>query len=416
MIRVLIVDDLSMICKGLKEMFVSQPDIEVVGFAHNGKEAIKQIITNKPDVVLIDVLMPIMGGIEATKQISKQFPEVKVIVLSTFEDDPIIKDAITAGAKGYLLKNMMAIDLASAIRSVARGASHFAPGVIDILAKTTLSSTQGENNIVTLEDKITWDGITKEVDNDRSDSTTKVKVKPKVETIPVKPKKETPAKAPSTTSKNPKKVKSTPEKPLFRYGDWMTVVLGIGILSQTEGMGHDLGHAGLFLLMIALIARPIRFWWDAPLKYRRTIGVLAFAAASGHAIYATANVLDSNPEMILAMSPKNQVGIWVGVISLFIMTPAAITSFKYFQKKLGKKWRQIHLLTVPALFFAVLHTILIGPHYLADFQTEFLDHLRTFGVTVVGLLVLLMRRKIFWSVLGLNKLGKQGKQFKKAES
>ncbi len=413
MIRVLVVDDLKMICRGLQEMFVSQPDIEVVGFAHNGFEAITQIIVNQPDVILIDVLMPIMGGIEATKEISKQFPEVNVIVLSSFEDDPLIKDAISAGAKGYLLKNMMAEDLAAAIRSVHRGASHFAPGIIDSLAKTTFSSTQGENNIVALKDKTAWDEKQKEVDNERADSTTKVKSK--VETIPAKPKKETPTKAPPKASKNPKKTKAPlEEKPLFRYGDWMTLVLGIGILSQTEGMGHDLGHAGLFLLMMALIARPIRFWWDAPLKHRRAIGVIAFAATCGHAIYATANVLNNNREIVLAMSFKNQLGLWAGIISLAVMTPAAVTSFKYFQQKLGKKWRQIHLWTVPAMTLAVLHTILLGPHYLADFQTEFLDHLRTFGVTFVGLLVLLMRRKIFWSVLGLNKLGRQGKQLKKS--
>lgn len=196
------------------------------------------------------------------------------------------------------------------------------------------------------------------------------------------------------------------EKPLFRYGDWMTVVLGIGILSQTEGMGHGLGHAGLFLLMLALIARPIRFWWDVPLKYRRTIGVLAFAAATGHTIYAIANILNNNPEVVLAMPAKNQFGVWAGVISLFIMTPAAVTSFKYFQKKLGTKWRQIHLWTIPAMALAVLHTILLGPHYLADSETQLLDHLHAFGVTAMGLLVLLMRRKIFWSRLGPNKLNK----------
>jgi DNA-binding NarL/FixJ family response regulator/DMSO/TMAO reductase YedYZ heme-binding membrane subunit len=408
LIRVLVVDDLKLICRGLQEMFVSEADIEVVGFAHNGKEAITQIIQKQPNVVLIDVLMPVMGGIEATKQISKKFPEVNVIVLSSFEDDPTILKAISSGAKGYLLKNMMAKDLAAAIRSVNRGASHFAPGVIDSLASTTLSpSVEKKNNIVAHENKIEWDQRTKEkfVDNNHSDSSTQVKTKPKQETL---------TQAPDKTSKNSKKPKSIAEKPLFRYGDWLSLVLGVGILSQIQGMGHDLGHAGLFLLMLALIARPIRFWWDAPIKHRRAIGIFAFAATCGHGIYATANVLNSNPEMIWAMSTKNQLGLWAGVISLLIMTPAAVTSFKYFQLKLGKKWKEIHLWTVPAMTLAVFHTILLGPHYLADFQTHFWDHFRTFGVTIIGVLVLLMRRKIFWSVLGLNKLGKQGRQLKKS--
>jgi DNA-binding NarL/FixJ family response regulator/DMSO/TMAO reductase YedYZ heme-binding membrane subunit len=408
MIRVLVVDDLKMICRGLQEMFVFEEDIEVVGFAHNGKEAITQIIQKQPNVVLIDVLMPVMGGIEATKEISKKFPEVNVIVLSSFEDDPVILEAIAAGAKGYLLKNMMAKDLAAAIRSVHRGAAHFAPGVIDSLVKTTSIPAPDEkkNNIVIRQDK----NKRLKFDNNHLENSTQVKTKAKFE--PYK----APSKAPSKTSKNPKKPKSIQEKPLFGYGDWMTLVLAVGILSQTKGMGHDLGHAGLFLLMLALIARPVRFWWDAPLKHRRAIGIFAFAATCGHAIYAVVNVLNSNPEMVLAMSIKNQLGLWAGIISLLIMTPAAVTSFKYFQLKLGKKWKAIHLWTVPAMALAVLHTILLGPHYLADFQTHFWDHLRTFGVTIIGILVLLMRRKIFWSILGLNKLGRHNQMPKKAEA
>lgn len=390
MIRVLVVDDLKLICRGLKAMFVSEPDIEIIGFAHNGKEAIKQIAQEKPDVVLIDVLMPVMGGIEATKEISKQFPEVKVIVLSSFEDDPVILEAITAGAKGYLLKNMMAEDLAAAIHSVHRGASHFAPGIIDSLAKSALPSADKSKNDIVPRKVCTID-------------TQDTASPPPVKDQPVK------AKAAATASKAPKKAaKPKGEKPLFHYGDWITVVMAIVVLSQINGMGHDLGHAGLFLLMLALIARPIRFWWDVPLKHRRAIGIFAFAATLAHAIYATINVLDSNPEMVLAMSPKNQVGIWAGVISFAIMIPAAVTSFQFLQRKLGKKWRQIHLLTVPALALAVLHTVLIGPHYMAEFKMEVLDYIRSYGVLAVGLLVLLMRRRIFWSALGLNKLGKQG--------
>jgi DNA-binding NarL/FixJ family response regulator/DMSO/TMAO reductase YedYZ heme-binding membrane subunit len=391
MIRVLVVDDLKLICRGLKAMFVSEPDIEIVGFAHNGKEAIKQIAQEKPDVVLIDVLMPIMGGIEATKEIRKQFPEVKVIVLSSFEDDPVILEAIAAGAKGYLLKNMMAEDLAAAIRSVDRGASHFAPGIIDSLAKSALPNIDPGKNSIVPRQVCTIDN--KDTASPTPVSPTSVKDKP----VPAK----------SAPAKAPKKAKSKSEKPLFQYGDWITVTLGVVVLSQVNGMGHDLGHAGLFLLMLALIARPIRFWWDVPLKHRRAIGILAFAATLAHAIYATSNVLDADLGMILAMSTKNQVGIWAGVISLAIMTPAAVTSFQFLQRKLGKRWRQIHLLTVPALALAILHTVLIGPHYMAEFRMEVLDYIRSYGVLVVGALVLMMRRRFFWSVLGLNKLGKQ---------
>jgi DMSO/TMAO reductase YedYZ heme-binding membrane subunit len=332
--------------------------------------------------------MPVMGGIEATQEISKKFPEVKVIVLSSFEDDPIILEAITAGAKGYLLKNMMAEDLAAAIHSVHRGSSHFAPGIIDSLAKSAISGSDLSKNSI-VPSKICT------IDN-----------KDKVSPTPVKDKPVKAKSAPATTPKKAAKPKG--EKPLFQHGDWITVVLGVIVLSQTNGMGHHLAHAGLFFLMLALIARPIRFWWDAPLKHRRAIGIFAFAATLAHAIYATFHVMDCDIGMLLAMSRKNQVGILVGVISLAIMTPAAVTSFQFLQRKLGKRWRQIHLLTVPALSLAVLHTVLVGPHYMAEFKMEILDHIRTYGVVVAGALVLLMRRRFFWSALGLNKLGKQG--------
>ncbi|BAZ44113.1 conserved membrane protein [Chondrocystis sp. NIES-4102] len=394
MIRVLVVDDLKLICRGLKAMFVAETDIEIVGFAHNGKEAIKQTEAKKPDVVIIDILMPVMGGIEATKEISKKFPQVNVIVLSSFEDEPIILEAIAAGAKGYLLKNMVGEDIAAAIRAVHRGSSHFAPGIIDNLAKYAQTEIIATKNSIVPSKVCTIESL---------DS-------PTIDLVKDKPKKTTsaPAKTGKMTAiaKSAKAAKSKIQKPLFEYGDWITVLLAVAVLSQMNGMGHDLGHAGLFLLMLALIARPIRFFWDAPLKHRRAIGIFAFAATLGHAIYATINVLDADPGIVLAMSPKNQIGILAGVIALGIMTPAAITSFQSLQRKLGKTWRQIHLLTVPALALAVLHTVLVGPHYMLEFKMEFLDHIRTYCVVLVGVLVLLMRKQIFWSVLGLNKLGK----------
>lgn len=385
MIRVLVVDDLKLICEGLKAMFLSVEDISIVGFAHNGKDAIKQIIQEKPDVVLIDVLMPVMGGIEATKEITKQFPEVKVIVLSTFEDDPVILEAIAAGAKGYLLKNMIAQDLASAIRAVHRGSSQLAPGVIDSLLKSALNSPQTPTTVATHE----------KVRTINSNQNSKVKSQT--------------SQAKLLKTKPAKKVKVKPEKPLFQYGDWAALVIGIILLAKTDGMGHHLGHAGVFFLMLALIARPIRFLWDLPLKYRRTIGILAFAAALGHAIYATANILHSNWATIFLMSPKLQWGMWAGILSLTAMTPAAITSFNHFKKKLGKNWRKIHLLTIPSLALAIVHTIMVGPHYFGEIHIEIIDHLRAYVMVVMAILVLLMRRRIFWSVLGLSGLGKQKK-------
>ena len=203
-------------------------------------------------------------------------------------------------------------------------------------------------------------------------------------------------------------VKKKPKKPLFPGGDWVTIVMGVIVLSKTDGMGHHLGHAGIFFLMLALIARPISSFWRQPLKHRRTIGIFAFATTLAHAIYAFFHVLQGNGAILLAMTSQHQWGIYVGIISLLAMTPAALTSFQVWQKKLGKTWRQIHLLTVPALALAVLHTILIGPHYMADLQLEIADSLRTYGISTMTLLVLLMRRRKFWLFLGLGNKTTRG--------
>jgi DNA-binding NarL/FixJ family response regulator/DMSO/TMAO reductase YedYZ heme-binding membrane subunit len=382
MTRVLVVDDLKLIHEGLQAMFSADDEINIIGFACNGKEAIKQIANDQPDVVLVDILMPVMNGVETTKEISKLFPEVKVIVLTSFEDDPIILEAIAAGAKGYLLKNMIAQDLASAIKSVDRGSSHFAPGIIDSLAKNAVGNSDSQDTELLPQRVCTIDYP-----------------EPKSQPKPVK--------AEIVKVQKPKETKPKPQKPLFKHGDWLTIVLCVIVLSQTNGMGHHLAHAGLFFLMLSLLARPIKVWWTWPLKNRRAIGIFAFAAAVAHAFYATIRVLDFDLSMMLAMSRQNQWGIGIGVLSLLVMTPAAVTSFQFFQKKLGKQWRQIHLLTVPALALAVLHTVLVGPHYMSTVDMSTIGYVRTIGIIVAGLLVLLMRRKVFWSTLNLGSFSKK---------
>jgi DNA-binding NarL/FixJ family response regulator len=133
MIRLLLVDDQSLICQGLKAMLSLEPDLEVVGTADNGEAAIEQVALLAPDVVLMDLRMPVMDGREATRAISEQFPQVKVLVLSTFDDDGYITDSIRAGAKGYLLKDMPSEDLAQAIRVVYRGYTQMGTGLLEKL-------------------------------------------------------------------------------------------------------------------------------------------------------------------------------------------------------------------------------------------------------------------------------------------
>ncbi|PIG92587.1 response regulator transcription factor [Gloeocapsopsis sp. IPPAS B-1203] len=133
MIRLLLVDDQTLICQGLKAMLSLEPDLEVVGIANNGKAALDQVTTLQPDVVLMDVKMPLMDGREATRLICQAFPNISVLVLTTFDDDQYISDAIRAGAKGYLLKDMPSEELAQAIRLVHRGYTQLAPKLIEKL-------------------------------------------------------------------------------------------------------------------------------------------------------------------------------------------------------------------------------------------------------------------------------------------
>jgi RNA polymerase sigma factor (sigma-70 family) len=138
MIRLLLVDDQSLICQGLKAMLSLETDLEVIGTADNGEMAIEQVGTLEPDVVLMDLRMPVMDGREATRLISQQFPEVKVLVLSTFDDDRYIADSIRAGAKGYLLKDMPSEELAQAIRVVHQGYTQMGPGLLEKLMSNSV--------------------------------------------------------------------------------------------------------------------------------------------------------------------------------------------------------------------------------------------------------------------------------------
>jgi DNA-binding NarL/FixJ family response regulator len=133
MIRLLLVDDQSLIREGLKAMLDLEADLQVIGSADNGKTALEQVVALQPDVVLMDVRMPVMDGREATRLICDRFPNTKVLVLSTFDDDRYISDAMRAGAKGYLLKDMPSEELAQAIRLLYCGYTQFAPGLFEKL-------------------------------------------------------------------------------------------------------------------------------------------------------------------------------------------------------------------------------------------------------------------------------------------
>jgi hemolysin D len=141
-IRVLIVDDQKMIREGLKALIKTEDDLKIVGVAENGEHAVKQVETLNPNVVLMDMEMPGMNGMEATKIICQKFPDVKVLVLSTFDTQEYVSRSLNSGAMGYLLKGTPAKELTDAIRSIYRGYAQIGPGIYRNLALPQVEETE----------------------------------------------------------------------------------------------------------------------------------------------------------------------------------------------------------------------------------------------------------------------------------
>ena len=128
-IRVLIVDDHAMVRQGIATFIETQDDIQLIGEAANGHEAIARVVERVPDVVLMDLQMPKMDGIAATREIKARYPDVKILALTSFVNDTQITPALQAGASGYLLKDISAEALMNAIRAAHRGETPLAPAI-----------------------------------------------------------------------------------------------------------------------------------------------------------------------------------------------------------------------------------------------------------------------------------------------
>ncbi len=128
-IRVLLVDDQRLMRDGLRVLLELEPDLEVVGEAEDGETALEAYAALQPDVVLMDIRMPGMDGVEATRRIRERWPEARVIILTTFDDDAYVFEGLRAGALGYLLKDVSGGELAGAIRVVAAGGALIQPTV-----------------------------------------------------------------------------------------------------------------------------------------------------------------------------------------------------------------------------------------------------------------------------------------------
>lgn len=134
-IRLLICDDQAIVCEGLRAILEPISQIEVVGVANNGVDAVELTRTMQPDLVLMDLKMPRMNGIQATKAIHEKFPDVRILILTTYDEDEWVIDAIRYGAKGYLLKDAPQEELIKAIMETMKGWSHIDPQVAGKLLK-----------------------------------------------------------------------------------------------------------------------------------------------------------------------------------------------------------------------------------------------------------------------------------------
>ncbi len=140
MIGTLIVDDQQLVRAGLRLLCAHTPDLDVVGEAGNGHEAIRLVARLVPDVVLMDLRMPGLDGITATARITAAHPAVRVLVLTTFDDDEHLYPALSAGAQGFLSKDAQPGDLLDAVRRTAAGESPFSPGVLRRLVRTAVDA------------------------------------------------------------------------------------------------------------------------------------------------------------------------------------------------------------------------------------------------------------------------------------
>jgi two-component system, NarL family, response regulator NreC len=157
-IRVLLAEDHTLVRQGFRRILEDDPQIVVVGEARTGLEAIEQCKTLKPQVVVMDVSMPDLGGLEATAEILKADPRVKILILSMYSNEAYIRKAFELGAKGYMLKNAIEVDLNRAVRALAENEVYFGPGISQIVLESLKSgsfrdSTQEPYERLTLREK-----------------------------------------------------------------------------------------------------------------------------------------------------------------------------------------------------------------------------------------------------------------------
>ncbi|PKO01311.1 MAG: DNA-binding response regulator [Chloroflexi bacterium HGW-Chloroflexi-4] len=143
-IRIMLVDDHSVVRSGLSAFLSVNPDFELVGEAENGEQAVSRATNLQPNVILMDLMMPIMDGVAATAAIKKQNPAIQIIALTSFQEDELVQNALKAGAVGYLMKNVSARELAAAIRAAKDGKMTLSPEAAQALVRASQQAQETE--------------------------------------------------------------------------------------------------------------------------------------------------------------------------------------------------------------------------------------------------------------------------------
>jgi two-component system response regulator NreC len=142
-IRVLLADDHTLLRSGIRALLSDQPDIIVVGEAEDGRQAVKMAKQFRPDVVLMDIAMPMLNGLEATRQIKNSHPEINILVLTMYDHEEYFRQVLEAGASGYIIKRAAASDLVAAIRSVNKGEAVLSPSITRMVLEDYLRHENG---------------------------------------------------------------------------------------------------------------------------------------------------------------------------------------------------------------------------------------------------------------------------------
>jgi len=143
-IRVLLADDHELVRSGIRSLLKQMPGVEVVGEASNGREALELVRSELPNVVLMDIAMPTLGGLETLPRIAKNFPNIKVVILSAYGTEDYVRRAFRSGASGYLLKYAATDELERGIRSVAQGETYVSPSISRVIINSYLERDDGE--------------------------------------------------------------------------------------------------------------------------------------------------------------------------------------------------------------------------------------------------------------------------------